>query len=769
MAAYEIPLSSTDQVFQIPLGGITYTLTSKWCAPAAAWTLDIADANGVALVSGIPLVTGVDLLEQYQYLGIAGQLVAQTDGDTFAVPTLANLGTAGRLYFVIPDGAASVPAPEVVSTTPLFTRGVQNFDPDLQSISDLTTVGIAVRGANSAWTTTDAIMGISVRDYGAVGDGTTHDAVAFQAALDAAAASVATKTVLVPHRPNGYILEATVSVPAGVTLLGENRKGGETSRIKPASGFSDPLIQTQGYGTGRILRPQVVGLFLDGSGTTLTAMQLMMQEGIVRDCTIKNCWTYGIHMSGYGSGISQQALNNLLENNYVAGEGGTTFYDGIFIDYHCADTTFRGNYVETATNSCIRSRGFNDMVVGNHLYNAPNLYKSETSCDKLIIGNYLENSTGSAIDIAGGSSSDSTLSAAIGGNTFRNINKGGSSSGIITVSGSNIDALTVINNTLRRDGATSYTAPYFVYFNGISPATRRVVGNIWQSGVITTAESNLPADFQPWDAELTTLAAVTSAADMVPYFTGSGTATTTSFTASGRALTGLTGAADKIAYWTGAGTASTADFTAAGRSVVGAANDSAQRTAMGVAIGTNVQAFSWELGGIAGIGSGIGFVQRTGAATYTTALPAGAILAILADQKASGTAGGTFTSGAWQTRDLNTEVYDRLGILSIASNQFTISTAGTYEISWHTPAYGTAGHQSLLYNITDSTVVAYGSTEYTAAAVITASSGIFVVTIAASKTFSIQHKCGSTSGTYGFGIPASLATETYTRVVIRQG
>ena len=58
-------------------------------------------------MSGIPIVTGIDLLEQYQHLGIAGQIVAQTDGDTFAVPTQSNLGTAGRLYFIASDTATS--------------------------------------------------------------------------------------------------------------------------------------------------------------------------------------------------------------------------------------------------------------------------------------------------------------------------------------------------------------------------------------------------------------------------------------------------------------------------------------------------------------------------------------------------------------------------------------------------------------------------------------------------------------------------------------
>ena len=704
MTAYEVPTSALDQTFSVALGGITYQLTTRWCAPASAWVLDIADVNGVALVSGIPVVTGVDLLEQYRHLGIAGQLVAQTDGDTFAVPTQSNLGTAGRLYFVTTDGATSTPTPEVVTTTPLFTRGVQSFNANLEAISGLSTVGIAVRTGNSTWATTDAVMGISVRDYGATGDGSTHDATAFQAALDAAASSATTKTVLVPHRPNGYVFEATVSIPAGVTLLGENRKGGELSRIKPATSFTSPLIQTQGYGTGRILRPQIIGLFLDGSGTTLTAMQLMMQEGIVRDCTIKNCWTYGIHLSGYGSGTSQQALNNLLENNYLAGEGGTTFYDGIFVDYHCADTTYRGNYIETATNSCVRSRGFNDMVVGNHLYNSPELYKSETSCDKLISSNYFENCDGAAINLAGGSSSDATLNAAVGGNTFRNVNKGGAANGVVIASGSNIDAVTVVNNTLRRDGSTSYTVPYFIYFNGITPTTRRVIGNIWQSGVVTTAESNLAADFQPW----------------------------------------------------------VADFTTAGKALASAADAAAQRTAL------DAQQHSAELDAVAALAT-TGFVQRTGSAAYSAVTPPGALLGVLEDQKTSGTNGGTFTAGAWRQRDLNTEVYDRLGILSISSNQFTISQAGTYEISWSCPAYYVNGNKTLLYRVTDSAVVAYGDTGCSGAQHNILSTGIVSITIASAKTFRIDHWCNTTSTNTGFGAAANLGTETYTRVVIRQG
>lgn len=43
---------------------------------------------------------------------------------------------------------------------------------------------------------------------------------------------------------------------------------------------------------------------------------------------------------------------------------------------------------------------------------------------------------------------------------------------------------------------------------------------------------------------------------------------------------------------------------------------------------------------------------------------------VLEDQKASGTSGGTATSGSWETRKLNTEVCDPLGLVTLASNEF---------------------------------------------------------------------------------------------------
>ena len=62
--------------------------------------MDIGDVNGNPLVSGIALVTGADLLGQYAYLGIGGQLIVMTDGDPSAIPTFTNLGIESHLYYV---------------------------------------------------------------------------------------------------------------------------------------------------------------------------------------------------------------------------------------------------------------------------------------------------------------------------------------------------------------------------------------------------------------------------------------------------------------------------------------------------------------------------------------------------------------------------------------------------------------------------------------------------------------------------------------------
>ena len=130
--------------------------------------------------------------------------------------------------------------------------------------------------------------------------------------------------------------------------------------------------------------------------------------------------------------------------------------------------------------------------------------------------------------------------------------------------------------------------------------------------------------------------------------------------------------------------------------------------------------------------------------------------ALIADVKSSNADAGTFTSGAWRTRDLNTELSDEDSLVSISSNQFTL-VAGTYMIVFSAPAHNANSHQTRLYNISTSANVQYGQACYTgsSSSITSYSRGVARLTIASSTVFEIQHRCASSTNTFGLGVGSS--------------
>jgi len=141
--------------------------------------------------------------------------------------------------------------------------------------------------------------------------------------------------------------------------------------------------------------------------------------------------------------------------------------------------------------------------------------------------------------------------------------------------------------------------------------------------------------------------------------------------------------------------------------------------------------------------------------------------AVIYDQKGGSNDGGTFTQGDWRTRDLNTEISDADGIVSISSNQFTLG-AGSYLIRWSAPAYDVSRHIARLYDITADALVARGSAESanTTSAHTNRSHGAARVTITADNVYEIQHRCSSTKADSGFGIASDFNNNVYTIVEI---
>lgn len=131
--------------------------------------------------------------------------------------------------------------------------------------------------------------------------------------------------------------------------------------------------------------------------------------------------------------------------------------------------------------------------------------------------------------------------------------------------------------------------------------------------------------------------------------------------------------------------------------------------------------------------------------------------AIIADQKPTNTDGGTFNTGSWQTRELNTELTDPDSIVSIATNQFTLS-AGSYLIKASAPAYQVGSHQIRLYNVTDTAVAIVGAHAFSSTGIDTQTRSELSgrITITDTKVFELQHSCGATRVTVGFGIGSNL-------------
>ena len=142
--------------------------------------------------------------------------------------------------------------------------------------------------------------------------------------------------------------------------------------------------------------------------------------------------------------------------------------------------------------------------------------------------------------------------------------------------------------------------------------------------------------------------------------------------------------------------------------------------------------------------------------------------ASICDQKSSGTAGGEGSTSTWNIRDLNTEITDPDGIVSISSNKFTLG-AGNYLIKWTTPGHRINRNQSRLYDVTNTAVIGYGQSmrSYQSDVTTTNSKGFARVTPSGSTEYRIERNYESHEGGEDFGQGNSFGSvEIYTIVEI---
>lgn len=147
------------------------------------------------------------------------------------------------------------------------------------------------------------------------------------------------------------------------------------------------------------------------------------------------------------------------------------------------------------------------------------------------------------------------------------------------------------------------------------------------------------------------------------------------------------------------------------------------------------------------------------------------VIAILRDEKTSGTAGGTSSATTWNARALNTEDSDPYSIVTISSDQFTPIT-GDYELFAAACAginANVTNHRLRLYNVTGAASVKEGGNSSSPADARTIATVFATFTANGTDAYRIDHYTSTGIATSGLGRAVSDGSpECYLQIELRR-
>lgn len=395
---------------------------------------------------------------------------------------------------------------------------IDSFIATLAGATGSSLVGYTPSGTGAVTTTVQAKLrqNLSVKDFGATGDGTTDDTTAFQNALTAAAG----KSLYVP---NGTYLCTGLTIYSGTNLYGDSPT---TSIIKAKGtlGASTPLLKNPNQ-SGTAYSYTDVGITLsnirfDGNNLGSRTAELV-SFGKINDLHINNCQVYNVQYIGMAlAGCLSVSVTNCTftecGSDSVIIEGGAALWMGPAgdttpaFDVSVSESSFNnnnwsamyangnrlsiiGNYLSSNKESGIFMTGNNNVIADNWISGQTKQYISASGIEvgggfHTISGNFIGDCDNDCISLT------DVQFATITGNTLYNPGRNNatypnaSCIGFIslTASPSQPRYILAVGNNMWAPASDVYAA---IYFWGTASAPQYITindnqmnGNIWTSG-----------------------------------------------------------------------------------------------------------------------------------------------------------------------------------------------------------------------------------------------------------------------------------------------
>ena len=249
---------------------------------------------------------------------------------------------------------------------------------------------------------------LNVRDFGAVGDGVTNDAPAFQKAIDAAAKQI--KPLMVPSGKYYFPAKSTLTLPSGVALSGNGRENCLLFTDSITDAAFPALINIQGENIS------VKGLSISGGRPVAPDERSTKSTGrynlinisfdtkasknvLIEDCRLSDAYGRGILFRGTHITVKDCELLRIgrYNLNFKAVDGAiSNFGRNECSDIRILHNTFK--YVGTHAVSAFRINRLN--IEDNHLSQISGIGLANHQCQNLrITGNRIEYTGDNGIDV----------------------------------------------------------------------------------------------------------------------------------------------------------------------------------------------------------------------------------------------------------------------------------------------------------------------------------------------------------------------------------